>query len=108
MKVVELKQEGTSAKFPLNMTMRKSSSASLDQDTEASIQAALHRATNGKTVIVVAHRLATIVACDQVVVLEAGKVAQVGRPRDLLATDGAFRDLATQSGQLEALMSACN
>jgi len=55
------------------------STASLDPETETSIQLAIERLTEGKTVLMIAHRLRTIEGCDQIVVLEEGKVAGIGK-----------------------------
>ena len=55
------------------------STASLDPETETSIQLAIERLTEGKTVLMIAHRLRTIKGCDQIVVLEEGKVAGIGK-----------------------------
>jgi subfamily B ATP-binding cassette protein MsbA len=65
----------------------------LDVETERAFQAALQRFSAGRTVIVIAHRLSTVEGADQVVVLENGRVAETGAPRDLLARPGRFAQL---------------
>ena len=79
-------------------------SASLDAHTEAVIQDALRRATVGKTVITIAHRLASVIDADHLVVLGHGRVLETGSPRELLERDdSAFSALCRQSGDIEAL-----
>ena len=65
----------------------------LDNETEREFQSALARYAKGRTVIVIAHRLSTVEAADQVVVLEAGKVVEIGPPARLLRARGAFARL---------------
>lgn len=65
----------------------------LDPETEQAFQAALRTFSEGRTVVVVAHRLSTVMAADQVVVLDAGRVAEAGPPAELLARPGHFARL---------------
>ena len=66
--------------------------ASLDVENETRVQGALSRLLQGKTVLVIAHRMRTVEAADHIVVLSDGKVAEEGRPEDLLQkNDGIFR-----------------
>ena len=64
--------------------------ASLDVENETRVQEALSRLLAGKTVLVIAHRMRTVMGADKVVVLADGTVAEQGSPRELLAADGAF------------------
>ena len=64
--------------------------ASLDVENETEVQDALGRLLAGKTVIVIAHRMRTVMAADHVVVLDGGRVAEQGAPADLMAKDGIF------------------
>ncbi len=72
--------------------------ASLDARNEAALSAALtavQRHGGGTTLVVVAHRLSTVVDADQIVVLDAGRVVGVGRHAELLETTPLYRELAT-------------
>ena len=64
--------------------------ASLDVENETKVQGALSRLLHGKTVLVIAHRMRTVEAADHIVVLDEGKVAEEGRPEDLLQKDGGI------------------
>src|ERR671927_188447 len=67
--------------------------ANIDTHTERLIQQALQRILQGRTSIVIAHRLSTIRNADKIVVLDHGRVLEVGRHEDLLARDGHYREL---------------
>lgn len=64
--------------------------ASLDVENETRVQEALSRLLVGKTVLVIAHRMRTVMGADKVVVLDGGYVAEQGSPAELLAADGMF------------------
>ena len=68
--------------------------ASLDVESETEVQGALSRLLAGKTVIVIAHRMRTVMGADKVVVLEGGRVAEQGSPAELMAADGLFARMA--------------
>lgn len=67
--------------------------SALDSESEASIKEALQRLTEGKTTIVIAHRLTTITSADKIIVMEEGKVAEEGTQRELLASEGIYSRL---------------
>ncbi len=62
----------------------------LDVESEQAFQLALDRFSHRRTVVVIAHRLATVRNADQIVVLSQGRVVEVGSPQSLLASGGAF------------------
>ncbi|MBL4929119.1 ABC transporter ATP-binding protein [Fuscibacter oryzae] len=73
--------------------------SALDSEAEATIQQALFGVMQGKTVIAIAHRLSTIAQMDRIVVLEDGRLAEIGSHTDLLAQNGLYaRFWARQSG----------
>jgi len=66
--------------------------ASLDVENETKVQQALSRLLEGKTVLVIAHRMRTVEAADKIVVLSDGKIAEEGSPQKLLKKkDGVFQ-----------------
>ena len=79
--------------------------AALDQEAEERVMEALERLMRGRTVVMIAHRLATLRRADKVIVLRAGLVAEQGSPEQLLASDGFYARLLQeqQSRSAEAL-----
>lgn len=73
--------------------------ASLDVENESAVQQALSRLLVGKTVLVIAHRMRTVMGADHVVVLAEGRVAEDGTPAELLAAGGLFARMASLQGQ---------
>jgi ATP-binding cassette, subfamily B, bacterial len=67
--------------------------AHLDSGNEAHIQEALATALAGRTSIVIAHRLSTVAAADQIIVLHRGQIVERGRHDELLATGGLYQGL---------------
>jgi ATP-binding cassette, subfamily B, bacterial len=67
--------------------------AHLDAESELAVQDALDQALVGRTSIVIAHRLSTIRKADQILVIEAGRIAERGTHDELLATGGIYNEL---------------
>ncbi|HEX5819156.1 MAG TPA: thiol reductant ABC exporter subunit CydD [Gemmatimonadales bacterium] len=67
--------------------------AQLDPGTEAALTRALHRLRRGRTVLLIAHRLSTVEAADQVIVLDAGRVVERGTHAGLVNAGGAYQRL---------------
>jgi ATP-binding cassette, subfamily B, bacterial len=67
--------------------------SNLDVVTEARVQQALRRLRQGRSTIVIAHRLSTVAEADQVAVVEDGRVVEAGPPGELLDRGGRFADL---------------
>lgn len=72
--------------------------ASIDSHTEMQIQRALARVLEGRTGLVIAHRLATIRDCDQIIVLRDGRIAEQGNHDALIARKGLYARLAASAG----------
>lgn len=64
--------------------------ASLDVDNETMIQESLSRLIKNKTVMIIAHRMRTVADADKIVVLKDGKVAESGKPSELMERAGIY------------------
>ncbi|UIJ45411.1 ABC transporter ATP-binding protein/permease [Sphingomonas cannabina] len=96
----------TLVKDPPILILDEATSA-LDSRTEAEIQATLEDIEAGRTTIVIAHRLSTVVHADQIVVLEAGRVAERGTHAELLRRNGLYAEMwARQAAEQEAAIAA--
>ncbi|MGH2968026.1 MAG: ABC transporter ATP-binding protein [Solirubrobacteraceae bacterium] len=80
--------------------------SALDVQTERAVGEALERLAEGRTTIVIAHRLSTVRDADQIVVLDGGEIAERGRHEELLALGGRYAALvARDEGSLAAALS---
>jgi ATP-binding cassette subfamily B protein len=91
----------TLVKDPPILILDEATSA-LDSRTEAEIQATLDRVSQRRTTIMIAHRLSTIVDADEIIVLEAGRVAEQGTHGGLLRQNGLYAEMwARQQAERE-------
>ena len=77
--------------------------SALDPETEEQIQEALARLVKGRTTFAIAHRLATLKNADRLVVIEKGRIAEVGTHRELLLRDGIYASLIKAQRQTSKL-----
>lgn len=75
--------------------------SNLDAETERDIQSALHRLKKGRTTLVIAHRLSTVVNADKILVMDGGRIVESGQHAELLAQGGVYARLfARQQDEL--------
>lgn len=73
--------------------------SAVDNETEAAIQRSLHRVAEGRTTVIIAHRLSTVRHADRILVLDGGAVAEAGSHEALLAEEGLYHRLwSVQTG----------
>lgn len=90
----------TILKGPPVLVLDEATSA-LDSFTEKEIQDALDRVSQGRTTLVIAHRLSTVVNADEIIVLDKGVIVERGHHRELLAADGVYAALWNRQRQVD-------
>jgi ATP-binding cassette subfamily B protein len=96
----------TLLKDPRILILDEATSA-LDTHTEQEIQSALRDAARGRTTLVIAHRLSTVVDADEIIVLQEGRIAERGSHAQLIAEDGLYAEMwQRQSEAVEAAEAA--
>ena len=65
----------------------------LDNESERQVQASLERLMDGRTTLVIAHRLSTVQKADLIVVMDEGRIVEQGRHDELLASNGVYASL---------------
>ena len=91
----------TMLKAPPILVLDEATSA-LDSFTEREIQSALERVSRGRTTIVIAHRLSTVVDADEILVLDKGVIAERGSHQELLARGGIYSAMWSRQRQVDA------
>ena len=80
--------------------------SSLDAESERLVQAALERLRRGRTTLVIAHRLATVLAADRILVLDYGRLVATGRHRELIEQNGLYARLAELQFDVDGRLAA--
>ena len=88
----------TLVKNPPILLLDEATSA-LDTRTEQDVLATLHRVSSGRTSLSIAHRLSTIADADQILVLNAGQLAEQGHHAELLRRGGLYAEMWTRQAE---------
>ena len=73
--------------------------SAVDAENEAVIQEALDRLMQGRTTLILAHRLSSVIDCDRILVLDGGKVTEQGRHDELMARGGVYAGLMAEQAR---------
>ena len=95
----------TILKAPPILVLDEATSA-LDTFTEREIQIALDRVSTGRTTLVIAHRLSTVVNANEILVLDRGVIVERGRHEDLLARGGVYAAMWNRQREVDAAQEA--
>jgi ATP-binding cassette, subfamily B, bacterial len=79
--------------------------SALDTQTERAVQDALERLSEGRTTIAIAHRLSTVRDADQIVVLDRGRVVEIGNHDDLVVREGRYAALVARDADTDAFVA---
>jgi ATP-binding cassette subfamily B protein len=79
--------------FDPDVLILDEATSNIDSISEEKIQRAIEIVTKGRTSLIIAHRLSTIIHCDKIVVMDQGRIAEVGRHADLVARGGLYSEL---------------
>ncbi|WP_204375138.1 ATP-binding cassette domain-containing protein [Photobacterium swingsii] len=90
------------------MVILDEATASLDPENEFDIQLAMQALVKGKTVLVIAHKLATVQYADHIVVLDSGKVVEQGKHQALLDNHSLYHELWHLQQQAQSWVLAAN
>jgi len=77
--------------------------AHLDSESEVAVQAALAQALTGRTSLVIAHRLSTVLGADKILVVDEGRIVESGTHAQLLAADGLYAELYRTQFEKQAI-----
>jgi ATP-binding cassette subfamily B protein len=77
----------------------------VDTPTEKKLQGAIQRLIEGRTTFAIAHRLSTLRRAHRVVVIDEGKIAEVGTHEELMQLQGVFHKLVTTQQETTAIMA---
>ena len=75
------------------MLLLDEATSALDAEAEEAVQRGLEQAMAGRTVLVIAHRLATVQGANRILVLDGGRIVEQGSHNELMASGGRYRDL---------------
>jgi ATP-binding cassette subfamily B protein len=79
--------------------------SSVDVETESEIRAALENLMHNRTTFIIAHRIQSVIAADKIVVLDQGRILQIGTHEDLLTQTGAYRQIYDIQTRIETELS---
>ncbi len=76
-----------------NLLILDEATSALDSESEMLVQSSLDKLMTGRTSIIIAHRLSTIVNADKIIVMDRGKIVEIGTHKELLESNGRYSEL---------------